>query len=206
MSQDGRSRERIAATTRPECHCHGKVPYATAGRAWTALAAWRKRPNEYREPGQLHAYKCRVCNAYHLGRTRQEMAGNNRRSLSMYKVASDKSQGRVSRVLPKHMPAAPVVLTAAEERDSIVKRLAQIRAEMSGLTKASPRRHELGQLHLELQMRLTALKPKKTPLDRYQQHFLESAKEMLPTDLFRAVESEARQRAIQDPDCGEIAA
>lgn len=70
MALDGRLRERIRASTRPECECGPKRPYPTAGGAWEAVRRMTRRSRT--ERSTLHAYKCSLCHHYHVGHLREE--------------------------------------------------------------------------------------------------------------------------------------
>lgn len=131
----------------------------------------------------------------------------------MYKIASDSAQRRVSAVLPKHMPAAPVNLTEFEERGSLVKAVMAIDEKLRDKAyDSSQERDALIARKAGMTARIVELnkslgRGKLSPLDprAVERAFVDVANAMLPRHTFAMIMAEARKTVREAADKIDVA-
>lgn len=79
----------------------------------------------------------------------------------------------------------------------------QVEAELLALPKGNPRRGELGRLKLELQEEVRAIRPRTRTGPELPRCFMDSAREMLPREMFRLVMNDASRRLREAQAAGE---
>jgi len=122
----------------------------------------------------------------------------------MYKVASDLAQRRARQLWLADIGAPDFqALTPEEQRDSLVAKLKGVEAQLLKHAPKSEWRLALGQVKLDLQAQISAIRPK-LKARRGQDvanRFVEVARERMTKPAFNAFMSEASRRAKESsPD------
>lgn len=116
----------------------------------------------------------------------------------MYKVASDLAQRRARQLWLADLQFDGFIsLTPEQQRDSLVAKLKGIQAQMLKHPPKSEWRIALGQVKLELQNQINAIRPKlkANKLKDVHHRFIEVAKESLNPIVYRKIMDEATRRA-----------